>query len=476
MKSYIKPVILAGGTGSRLWPLSRVQYPKQFLTLNSNNSMLQDTLLRLNSMKHEPATIICNQEHRFIVSEQLPSNLYSIDSIILEPEGRNTAPAICLAALEAMKNGDDPLLLILAADHVIKDNSAFITAIKDAVMYAEKDHLVTFGIVPTHPETGYGYIQRGEPLSQNPSHGYTIDSFVEKPNIELATLYFQSKKYYWNSGMFLFKASRYLEELSKHRPQIFSTCRAAFDGRNVDPDLNFIRVDNSKFRECPSESIDYAVMENVNDAIVIPLIADWNDVGSWSSLWDIAEKDIHGNVLIGDVIQEDTTNCYIHSPHRLVSTIDLHDLILIDTEDSLLVANRNQSQNIKKIVKKLENNNRKEYLHNRKIFRPWGSHEQIAEGSHYHVKKVLVYPGKKTAMQLHYHRSEHWIVVSGTAKVYRNDEIYIIGQNESIYIPVGVPHCFENPGKIPLEIIEVRTGTYLEEDDISRIEQSDNGY
>lgn len=459
------PVIMAGGSGSRLWPMSRTHYPKQFLPLIDNNSMLQNTILRLKGLEHLPASLVCNEEHRFLVAEQLRQCALEHSGIILEPCGRNTAPAVALAALQAVQNYDDPILLVLAADHMIRDTNAFIDSIKHALPLADKGKLVTFGIVPTKPETGYGYIRRGDLL--NDTKAYTVDAFVEKPNCFVAQEYLDHGGYYWNSGIFMFKASHYLQELNKFCPNIFEACTLAF--ANAYRDLDFIRVDKENFIKCPSESIDYAIMEETNNAVVIPLDAGWNDVGAWSSLWEIKAKDEYENVIRGDVLMEGSKRCYINSPERLIAAVGIEDLIIIDTKDALLVAHRDNVQDVKNIVSSLKNSHRKEFLHHREVHRPWGKSDHIAEGDRYHVKKVIVLPGKKTAFQIHYHRSEHWVVVSGTAKVYKNNESYLITENESIYIPAGTKHCFENPGKAPLEIIEVRTGSYLEEDDITRI-------
>ncbi|EGR2537671.1 mannose-1-phosphate guanylyltransferase/mannose-6-phosphate isomerase [Vibrio cholerae] len=460
----ILPVIMAGGSGSRLWPMSRTHYPKQFLSLTSNQSMLQDTLLRLEGLDHLPVSLICNEEHRFLVAEQLRANSCVYSDIILEPFGRNTAPAIALAALRAIEDGQDPTLLILAADHLIEDSIAFRKAIETATPIANSGKLVTFGILPTRPETGYGYIRRGNKL---PHHeAYSIDSFVEKPNLSAAKQYVNDGGYYWNSGMFMFKASRYLEELEVCRPEILAAVKSAYAGAYRD--LDFIRINGEAFKNCPDESIDYAVMEKTSDAIVCPLNAGWSDVGSWSSLWEVSGQDHCMNVVRGDVLVDSSQRCYINSTHRLVATVGVEDLVIVETKDAVLVAHRDKVQNVKNIVSSLKAEERREFKCHREIYRPWGMYDHIAEGERYHVKKVVVNPGQKTAMQMHYHRSEHWVVVSGIAKVYRGSEIHIIAENESIYIPVGTEHCFENPGKLPLEIIEVRTGDYLAEDDIVR--------
>lgn len=468
----ILPVIMAGGSGSRLWPMSRTHYPKQFLSLVSDLTMLQETITRLDGLDCMPATLICNEEHRFLVAEQLRKVGLDHSGILLEPFGRNTAPAVALAALHALKSGDDPLLLVLAADHLIKDAQAFRDAVLSAKGLAEHGKLVTFGIVPTKPETGYGYIRRGEGVEQDTA--YLVESFVEKPNLSVAEKYVTSGEYYWNSGMFMFKASHYLEELRQFRPDILSAVEQAFIGALVD--LDFVRLDAKVFALCPDDSIDYAVMERTKEAVVVPLDAGWSDVGAWSSLWEVSDKDQHENVVRGDVLIENSQRCYINAPERLVAAVGVEDLVIVDTKDALLVAHRDKVQDVKNIVSNLKASERSEFQHHREVYRPWGKHDHIAEGERYHVKKVVVKPGQKTAMQMHYHRSEHWVVVSGTAKVHRGTETHIIAENESIYIPVGTEHCFENPGKLPLEIIEVRTGSYLAEDDILRTKSQGEGY
>lgn len=468
----ILPVIMAGGSGSRLWPMSRTHHPKQFLSLTSDLTMLQETIKRLEGIEHSPALLICNEEHRFLVAEQLRSAQLDHSGILLEPFGRNTAPAVALAALNSQVSGRDPILLILAADHLIKNESVFRSAVMDSLPLAQKGQLVTFGIVPTKPETGYGYIRRGSPVFREKA--YKVDTFVEKPNLENAEMYLREGDYYWNSGMFMFKASRYLEELGRYRPDILNAVkRSFFDAKK---DLDFIRIDEKEFTQCPDESIDYAVMENTNDSVVVPLDAGWSDVGAWSSLWEVSDKDDLDNVLRGDVVSYDTSCCYINAPERLVASVGIKDLVIVDTKDALLVSHKAHVQDVKHIVDELKRAGRTEFQQHREVYRPWGKHDHIAEGKRYHVKKVVVKPGQKTATQVHHHRAEHWIVVSGTAKVRNGDQTFIVSENESTFIPVGVPHSFENPGVIPLELIEVRTGSYLEEDDIVRIDQDGEGY
>ncbi|CAI9396319.1 MULTISPECIES: mannose-1-phosphate guanylyltransferase/mannose-6-phosphate isomerase [Citrobacter] len=465
------PVIMAGGSGTRLWPLSRTLYPKQFLSLNTRFTMLQETLRRLENVEHSPALVICNESHRFIVAEQLRKEGLKHGGILLEPAGRNTAPAVALAALQAVSLGEDPILLVLAADHEIQDEDSFRQAVSHAKKFAEEGKLVTFGIVPTAPETGYGYIKTGEKLD---GEGYRVAAFVEKPELELANQYINHGGYLWNSGMFMFKASAFINELRQFRPDILQACERSLTSSSQD--LDFIRVDKEAFDCCPEESIDYAVMEKTTDAVVVPLNARWSDVGSWSALWEISQKDTNGNAIRGDVLLEDASDSYLYSQHRLIGVVGVKDLVVVETKDAVLVAHKDKVQQVKGIVAQLKKQNRSEYLQHREIFRPWGSHDTIAEGQRYQVKHVIVLPGQITAKQIHFHRTEHWVVVSGTAKVHLEDKTYLVSENESTYIPVGVPHAIENPGKIPLEIIEVRSGVYLEEDDVVRVSSSGVGY
>ncbi|MEQ2025043.1 mannose-1-phosphate guanylyltransferase/mannose-6-phosphate isomerase [Xenorhabdus szentirmaii] len=465
------PVIMAGGSGSRLWPLSRSLYPKQFISLTSTKTMLQETIARLAMLKYQPPIFICNEAHRFIVAEQLRQENFKHSGIILEPVGRNTAPAIALAAIRVMQNGEDPLLLVLAADHVIQDQIAFTNAIKDAIEPAEQGALITFGIVPTRPETGYGYIKRGCSINKT---AYQVEHFVEKPDLTTAESYLRSGEYLWNSGMFLFKASHYLDELKKYSPQILQVCELAI--QNAHNDLDFIRITQNIFDTCPENSIDSAVMEKTDNVLVVPLDAGWSDVGSFNSLWEISPKDKASNVIVGDVITANTTNSYIYSQNKLVSTVGVNNLVIVETKDAILVANKNDVQNVKSIVNQLKDTARPEYEQHREVYRPWGSHEEIAQGQRFHVKHLKIKPGEKTALQMHYHRTEHWVVVQGTAKVTNGDKSYILSENESTYIPIGSPHRIENPGKIDLHLIEVRAGNYLEENDVVRLEEYGLGY
>lgn len=459
----ITPVIMAGGTGSRLWPMSRALHPKQFLKLTSNQSMLQETVKRTEAITVQKNIVICNDEHRFLAAEQL-REINQLGQIILEPIGRNTAPAIALAALQLIKQDPEALMLVLAADHVIKNQTAFEQSVQKAAIAAEQGKMVTFGIVPTHAETGYGYIKRGDIELD----GFKVDQFVEKPNKEIAQQYLESGDYYWNSGMFLFKASRYLEELKQHRPDIYQACEQAMV--NTAEDLDFIRVDKELFTACPSESIDYAVMEKTNSAIVIPLDADWSDVGAWSALWDISEKDQNNNVIRGDVLTHNSHNCYFNTEKKLIAAVGVDNIVVIETKDAVLVAHKDKVQDVKEIVEQLKSSDRTEHHLHREVYRPWGKYDSIDNGKRDHVKRITVNPGEKLSIQMHHHRSEHWIVVSGTARVTNGEQTLLVTEDQSTYIPLGTIHALENPGKIPLEMIEVQTGSYLGEDDIVRFE------
>ncbi|WP_315709962.1 mannose-1-phosphate guanylyltransferase/mannose-6-phosphate isomerase [Brenneria uluponensis] len=480
--SPLYPVIMAGGNGSRLWPLSRTLYPKQFLCLDGLSSMLQTTIKRLNGIACEDPIVICNEAHRFVVAEQLEQMGKLTKNIILEPEGRNTAPAIALASLFVTKRlsslnsvvdsgggDDDPLLLILSADHVIRDEEIFRQTVLSAIPLAAAGNLVTFGIVPDAPEIGYGYIKRGNPYSPQTATdiAYHVAQFVEKPDADTARQYLESGEYYWNSGMFMFRASRYLEEIERCRPDILAACQAAV-GLAI-PDLDFLRVDRAAFMDCPDESIDYAVMEQTDEAVVVPISAGWSDVGSWSSLWEISDKDGHGNVHHGDVLNYHSVDNYVHAESGLVTTVGVENLIIVQTKDALLVASRERVQDVKKIVELLKLQGRSEHYIHREVYRPWGRYDSIDTGERYQVKRITVKPGEGLSLHMHYHRAEHWIVVGGTAKVTKGTTTQLISENESIYIPLGEQHCLENPGMIPLELIEVRTGSYISEDDIVRL-------
>ena len=464
----IIPVIMCGGSGTRLWPLSRAQFPKQFLPLVNDTSMLQDTLARLPS-QHQAPVFICNEDHRFLVAEQVKQTNNTKATILLEPKGRNTAPAVALAALNALTNNDDALLLVLAADHVIKDTEKFHQAVSVATIAAEQGKLVTFGIVPTHAETGYGYIKKGsKQKNQQEGDVYQVAQFVEKPNIETAQGYLESGEYLWNSGMFLFKASRYIEELEKFRPDILSACKTSM--AKAEKDLDFTRPERASFLLCADESIDYAVMEKTEDAVVVPLDAGWSDVGSYSALWEVCQQDAQHNVIKGDVIANDTSNSYLHSQNKLIATLGVDNLVVIDTPDAVLIANKDKVQNVKEIVNELKAQQRSESTLHREVYRPWGKYDSIDTGERFQVKRITVNPGAKLSVQMHHHRAEHWIIVSGTAKITLGEKTFLLSENQSTHIPIGVVHALENPGKLPLEMIEVQSGSYLGEDDIVRFE------
>ncbi|EMJ8399579.1 TPA: mannose-1-phosphate guanylyltransferase/mannose-6-phosphate isomerase [Escherichia coli] len=458
------PVIMAGGTGSRLWPMSRELYPKQFLRLYGQRSMLQETVLRLDDVDAREPVVICNQEHRFLVAEQLRQINKLSHNIILEPVGRNTAPAIALAALSAIENGDDPILLVLAADHIINNKLAFHQAIKSAFKFALQGRLVTFGIVPTGPETGYGYIHRGQEETLDEQIAYQVSRFVEKPNKETAESYIASGEYYWNSGMFMFRAKKYLEELEKFRPDILDACKAAIQGCKESDE--FIKVDRDLFIACPDESVDYAVMEKTTDAVVVGLDADWSDVGSWSALWEVSPKDDKGNVLTGDTFLHNANNCYINTDEKLIAAIGVDDLVIINTKDAVLVVNKDQVQDVKKVVEYLKANHRSEYKRHREIYRPWGRCDVVVQTERFNVNRITVKPGAAFSMQMHHHRTEHWVILSGTGEVTIKDQKFLLTENQSTFIPIGAQHRLENPGKIPLELLEIQSGSYLGDDDI----------
>ncbi|BFM49642.1 mannose-1-phosphate guanylyltransferase/mannose-6-phosphate isomerase [Marinomonas sp. THO17] len=456
----IIPVILSGGVGSRLWPLSREHFPKQCLPFTDQEySLLQQTLLRTHSLDVSDPIVVCNEDHRFLIAQQLQSIGFKQTSIVLEPEGRNTAPAIELAALEVkQKYGEDALMLVLPADHVIRDVKAFETSILKAAELAKEDALVTFGVQPTRPETGYGYIRSGE--------NYQVAEFVEKPDFETAQGYLASGEYLWNSGMFLFQAASYLAELYTHRKDIADAVIAAYEKRNED--MDFVRIDAELFAQCPEESIDFAVMEPTHKAKVVPYTGDWSDIGAWDALYDYADKDENQNVLLGDVMVEGTSNSLIRSESRLIAAVGVKDLVIVETADAVLVMDKNQAQDVKKIVKRIKQENREEHMFHTTVHRPWGTYETVDLGDRHQVKRIMVKPGEKLSVQMHHHRAEHWVVVSGTAKVQNGDQEILLTENESTYIPVGVVHALENPGKIPLELVEVQSGSYLGEDDIVR--------
>ena len=467
----IIPVILSGGSGSRLWPLSRELYPKQLLPLVNDRTMLQNTVLRTNGLENvtEPI-IVCNEEHRFMVAEQLRSIATSPRTILLEPLGRNTAPAVAVAALQALSDDNDPLLLVLPSDHVIQNIDSFYKAVADGAGLAKGGNLLTFGIVPIAPETGYGYIKAGKELAAKggESVAFSVDRFVEKPDRIIAGQYLASGGYYWNSGMFLFSATTYLRELERFAPEMLRACREAF--ARAERDKDFTRLHAESFANCPSDSIDYAVMEKTDGAVVIPLDAGWSDVGSWSALWEIGGRDANDNVVKGDVLLHDVNGSYISAENRLVAAVGVEDYVIIETADAVLVARKDHVQDVKTIVNQLNACGRKESIIHRKVYRPWGAYQSVDLDERFQVKRIMVNPGSSLSLQMHHHRAEHWIVVKGTASVTKDGEVILLSENQSIYIPLGVTHRLENPGVIPLELIEVQSGSYLGEDDIVRFE------
>ncbi|HAG93699.1 MAG: mannose-1-phosphate guanylyltransferase/mannose-6-phosphate isomerase [Pseudomonadales bacterium] len=458
------PVVLSGGSGSRLWPLSRSAYPKQFLPLCSGYSLVQDTVMRLaGSVATEAPIFVTANDQRFLLADQVQTLGAEGAEIVLEPARRNTAPAIALACFAAQERAPESVVLVLPSDHHIENKAAFQQVLELANTAAVKGNLVTFGVVPTKPETGYGYIK----ANNSSADGWlSIDAFVEKPSVELAEQYLESGDYYWNSGMFAFRADVYLQELKQHNPAIYDAAKASWDARSED--LDFIRVGEEAFVACPEDSIDYAVMEKTEKAVVIPLDSGWSDVGSWQSLWEVQDKDATGNVLVGDVIAQDTENTMVHASNRMVACLGVEDLVIVETTDAVLVADINQVQKVKDIVKLIEADGRSEHEFHREVHRPWGRFDSVDAGDRYQVKRITVKPGAKLSTQMHHHRAEHWVVVQGTAKVQRGEDSLMLTENQSVYIPLGEVHYLENPGKIPLEIIEIQTGSYLGEDDIIR--------
>ncbi len=468
--SSLVPVILCGGTGTRLWPLSRASYPKQYWPLagTGEDTLLQQTQQRLAGLPGLASPLlICNEDHRFIVAEQLRQIGVEPQAILLEPIGRNTAPAVTVAALLATAHGEDPLLLVLAADHVIRDAATFRAAVAAGVPAAEAGQLVTFGIVPTAPETGYGYIEAAQSLL-GANEPVPIARFVEKPDRATAEQFLATGRFTWNSGMFLFKASAILAELERLAPEVVSACRSSLEHDSAD--LDFLRLEREAFASCPSVALDVAVMERTDRGAVLPLEAGWSDVGSWSALWETADQDSDGNVLRGRVISEGSSNCYLRSEHRLVVGLGVEDLVVVETDDVVLVAHRDRAQEVKAIVGRLEREGAPESKAHRKIYRPWGSYDGVTEGERWQVKRIVVNPGASLSLQMHHHRAEHWIVVQGTAVVEKDGNSELVGENQSTYIPLGCRHRLSNPGKIPVEMIEVQSGPYLGEDDIVRFE------
>ena len=461
----LTPVLLSGGVGSRLWPVSREAHPKQFQPLAGELSMLQETLRRTSDLEESAPLVVCNEEHRFMVAEQLRQGELAASALILEPVGRNTAPAVALAALQALEQDSEALLLVLPADHVMQDVAAFVAAVGKAIPLARQGRLMTFGVVPSGPETGYGYIKCGATIDADL---YDLERFVEKPDVDTAQAYVESGNYLWNSGMFLMRAASYLEELALHNPQMMAACKQAMAGAEVD--MDFVRPDAEAFHNCPSDSIDYAVMEKTDKGAVVSLDCGWSDVGAWSALWDVATRDEQGNATKGDVILDNCRDSYFRSESRLVAATGVDNLVVVETADAILVANRDRVQDVKNIVNQLKAEKRPEiYLH-RCVYRPWGSYESLVVSDRFQVKRITVNPGQRLSLQMHHHRAEHWIVVHGTAEVTCEDKVFMLGEDESTYIPLGHKHRLANPGRIPLELIEVQSGTYLGEDDIVRFE------
>ena len=463
----IYPVILTGGAGSRLWPLSREHYPKPLLPLFGDRTMLQETAVRLADLPGVQAPIfVCNEEHRFLVAEQVQALGRTTASILLEPEGRNTAPALTVAALYLLEKDPDAVMVVMPADHVIPDKSIFESAVQRGIALANAGHLVTYGVVPAHAETGYGYIRRGDALEGGDA--YRVSRFVEKPDLATAQGYVDSGEYYWNSGIFTMRADAWIAEMERFAPAILEACKTAVTTGKRDED--FCRVGKEAFLSSPSDSIDYAVMEKTDKAAVVPLDAGWSDVGAWSALWEISERDASGNVMQGDVLTFDVRDTLVLAQHRCVAAIGLEGAVVIETPDAVLVTHRDRAQDVKEIVNQLKKSGRNEYKFHRRVFRPWGDYEGIDNGARYQVKRLTVKPGAQLSLQMHHHRAEHWIVVKGTARVTRGEDVFILSENESTYIPLGTKHRLENPGTIPLEIIEVQSGSYLGEDDIVRFQ------
>ncbi|MDB4027238.1 mannose-1-phosphate guanylyltransferase/mannose-6-phosphate isomerase [Candidatus Thioglobus sp.] len=462
----IIPVILSGGSGTRLWPLSRKEYPKQYLPLAGDNSMLQETILRLSGLDNlTDPIIVCNADHRFLVAEQCQQIGVNNPTILLEPVGRNTAPAIAAAALQSLKETDYAVLLVLSADHVIQDVEAFHQAIKIASSQAQEGKLAIFGIVPTGANIGYGYIKSSK---NNADGAYKVEEFVEKPDLETAQTYLEQGNYLWNSGMFMFKADVLIDELTTHSPDTVNLVSDAVN--NATQDLDFIRLDKQAFESSRSDSIDYALMEKSDNVVVVPMNAQWNDIGSWSALYDIGAKDSSGNVLKGDVVAKDTTNTYIYASHHMVTTVGVDNLVVIDTPDATFIASQDKAHEVKSIVESLQKKGRDEAHSNRKVYRPWGWYDSIEVGVHFQVKRLHVNPGAKLSLQMHHKRAEHWVVVSGTATAINGEDVLTLTEGDSTYIPIGTTHGLENKTNEQLEIIEVQSGTYLGENDIVRFE------
>lgn len=461
------PVILSGGSGSRLWPLSRTLYPKQFLALTGQQTLFQQTLKRLERPGMAAPVIVCNEAHRFIVAEQMQAIGCRAQAVLLEPFGRNTAPAVALAAMRQLNEGQDDWLLVLPADHVIGDLTAFHQALDLAEAAVEQGRLALFGIPPQRPETGYGYI-KSQADAALPPGVLAVERFVEKPDQPTAEAFAASGEYFWNGGIFLFRCSRFLEELQRHAPDIYDTCRLTLERSRMDGE--YLRLDAASFACCPDDSIDYAVMEKTTHACVVPLQAAWSDVGSWSSLWDVQPKDENGNALFGDVVSHDSHNCLVHSQGKLVSLVGLRDLVVVETKDAVMIAHRDRAQDVKQLVNTLTARGRPETQNHCLVYRPWGAFDSVDKGQRFQVKRITVRPGASLSLQKHHHRAEHWIVVSGTAQVTCDGKSFLLTENQSTYIPIASVHRLANPGKIPLELIEVQSGSYLGEDDIERLD------
>ncbi len=469
--SSVYPVILSGGSGSRLWPISRSLHPKQLQPLLAEHSLLQDTALRFAGQNGYPGpVVICNDEHRFLIAEQLREKQLKPTMQILEPVGRNTAPAAAVAAMCLQETDPDAILLLMPADHRIGDLPAFFDAIASARLAAQAGMLVTFGIKPAHPETGYGYIRQGPAIASlcESEVIYKVDRFVEKPDRETAQAYLDSGDYFWNSGIFMFRADAFLQQLAILQPEILRACRRATE--QGQSDLDFFRLDKESFATCPADSIDYAVMEHADNVAMVPVDMDWSDVGSWAALWDLAQHDDSGNSLIGDVITKQTRNSYIRAENRLIATIGVEDLVVVETADAVLVAARDKVQQVKEVVDTLKQDGRHEHRNHQRVYRPWGFYETLDLGDRHQVKHLMVKPGAQLSLQMHHHRAEHWVVVKGSARVTRNNETHLLAENASIYLPLGCSHRLENPGSVPLSVIEVQSGSYLGEDDIVRFD------
>jgi mannose-1-phosphate guanylyltransferase/mannose-6-phosphate isomerase len=468
MAGQIHPVILSGGSGTRLWPMSRTFYPKQLLPLVGETSLLQQAAARVAEAPGFAAPlVIANEEHRFIIAEQLREIDVAPQGLLLEPVGRNTAPAACVAALWLTERDPEALMLLMPSDHAIADEAAFLAAVETAAAAARGGALATFGIAPERPETGYGYIERGTPLGDIEC-AFAVARFVEKPDLAAAERYIAAGDYFWNSGIFLFPAAMYLSELKRLRPEMVAACRAALKGARSDED--FVRLDKQAFADCPSDSIDYAVMEHTEHAAMVTVRMGWSDLGSWDTLWTMADKDEAGNTLIGNIVAEDARNCYLRSEAGLVAALGVEDLVVVATEDAVMLAPRDRAQEVRRLVARLVKENRSEADALPRVHRPWGSYQTVHAGHRVQVKHIMVKPGGKLSLQMHHHRAEHWVVVQGTARVRRGDEEIILTEDQSTYIPLGTAHRLENPGKIPLHLIEVQSGAYLGEDDIVRFE------